>query len=254
MKIAFCLHGQPRRFEEGHAVFQRFIQQQPQDCEVDFFFHSWLLPEGKTQYDCSIYRKIREADLIELPNIQQRLLELYKPKAYQFEYQRVFDPTPYKDTIGYRNTREYDRKYSANMISQLYSLWRAKDVFREYQESTQTKYDMVISARFDFIKDIPIIIRPEFINKVVMIDHYYPRYILNGTFMMLPPEVYLTWMNMYCNLKYILDNKKIEMVMKKIGENLLMVTESIYTASYIMLYRNLNNVVYNRPIVRFYRR
>lgn len=59
VRIAYCLYGQPRNFTEGCKIIKKFVENH----DVDFYYHTWTLPNEKTFYSHSEYRNIPKEDL-----------------------------------------------------------------------------------------------------------------------------------------------------------------------------------------------
>lgn len=122
MRIAVCISGQPRSYKIGHQFLEKNILRN----YVDVFCHTtWK--EGT-----------------EFPN-----LSIYNPKAMLIEeplapdlskYTRVPPPQP--------NWKVKDPAMAT--YCQLYSVYKANELKREYEKRNNFRYDWVIRIRYDF--------------------------------------------------------------------------------------------------------
>lgn len=122
MKIALCISGQPRCFEEGFKFhYKNLISQN----DVDVFCHVWNFDKiGK-------------------------LIELYKPKKIIVEesitpdlskYVRVPPPTP---SWKVKNP-------ALSTYAQLYAINKVFSLKQEYEKQNNFQYDWAIRCRYDF--------------------------------------------------------------------------------------------------------
>lgn len=70
------------------------------------------------------------------------------------------------------------------------------------------------------------------------------RYIIPDNFLIIPPEIYIKWFNLYNNIKDLINNEKIELVMNKVNEKLEFNMENILLANYLFYNYNFNNIKY----------
>ena len=140
MKIAVCLQGQPRFFEQGIPLLKKSFE----GLDVDYFIHNWYHEEhiGEEQVPTSS-PNIHKRGWTVAPNADKNLINLLSPKKYIFEKQKVFVPK-YDFDLSYRNGP------AEVYISQLYSRKRVGELLSEYVEQTGEKYDWVFFTRTDF--------------------------------------------------------------------------------------------------------
>jgi len=251
MNIAICLHGQPRDYKYGYNRISNLININSEN-KYDFFFHCWI--DDNIKYKCSPWRKINEKDLfIENQNdVKNDISQLYKPIS--FLYEKPLDEN--KDIIlsdfeyikksrAYSNTSEIIKNNNYNTYSQFYSRNKVKDLFEEYITNTKTKYDMVISTRFDgvgFPKDFKISNIQK--NKIYASSIHRPRHIIPDPFLIIPPEIYINWFNFYKNIKNIINNMEIEIKLNNINEKFIWNAEEIMLSNYLFYGYNVNNIEY----------
>lgn len=113
MKIALCLSGQPRSFENGYSYHYNNLLSKF-DCDV--FIHSWY-------YDFFDYKE---------------LFNLYNPKSALIEQHLVSDYP------------RFFRYCSYNIVSSFYSVYKSIDLCNILTNNNHIKYDWVIRSRFDF--------------------------------------------------------------------------------------------------------
>jgi len=128
MKIALCLSGQPRCFDQGFVFHYHNIIKHN---NVDVFCHVW---------------KFEDVD---------KLIELYKPKAIIVDdminpdlskYTRVPAPTP--------NWKVKNPALST--YAQLYAIDKVFSLKRQYEIENNFKYDWAIRSRYDFAVNFKI--------------------------------------------------------------------------------------------------
>ena len=149
MRVAVCLSGQPRYVEHAFPSIKAALID-PNDADV--FIHTWFhesmvgvpyrTDDRWMQYPHARYQ----------PNTDKIILELYKPKKYIIEPQRIFkDPNiQVKKTIETFNVPYYTEEYYSGMLySSWYSVYQANLLKEQYRLENNFNYDYVIRARLD---------------------------------------------------------------------------------------------------------
>lgn len=244
MKIAVVLYGQPRDYLTGYRNIMTFIKQHP-TCTFDFFYHVWKLNENEI-YSCSPWRPID--NLIYKDKIITELQELYNPISYECEYQTklIFNNLSYKNTLAFNNTVEPQLSNINNVLFQLYSRNKARNLLNEYlkKEGNNVHYDFVLSVRFDII-NMPEVNLSELNTSYTYIsDRLYPRKTMSDMCIITPTSVFLEWFNIYEKLKDIIDNDDLTWDVNVLDEKLILNTEELIFAKYIFHYKNVNNIKY----------
>lgn len=131
MKVAVCLSGQPRYFEQTFKFLYRHIL-----ChyDTDIFIHTWhdqkevgQRYEGMDKFGLpGIYKEVRE-------DTKEKILSIYKPKLYLFEPQRRFQGTDLEFIVR----------------SLFYSIKICNKLKQFYERENDFRYDCVIRSRFD---------------------------------------------------------------------------------------------------------
>lgn len=148
MKIALCIHGQPRFYGEtelgqGNQSLLNFIVDR---YDTDVFFHTrWSKEEvGKTYPHAPWLQYPSDDDMRIQPNTVERLIDMYKPKAH--EVSPVHNIKPYIKRGADSNDGAYEETV---VLALFYMIYRAKELKNKYKKETGVSYDWVIKARFD---------------------------------------------------------------------------------------------------------
>lgn len=117
-RVAVCLSGKPRNYRQNLKFMRSFLA----DSGADVFFHFWESPD------------------------QELIVQSLEPKAHVFESPTLAgEALPVKHRERF-TTPERDR----NVASMLYSISRANELRREYEEKNGFRYDVVVRLRLDF--------------------------------------------------------------------------------------------------------
>jgi hypothetical protein len=138
MKVAVCVSGQPRNVQVTYPhIYENLIE--PNNADV--FIHSWIDPNFIGRRPVSSGGVIA-SDVIP-GNIDQIILDLYRPKEYVFEPQIEFDGSKYEE-------RKYPQIKPKNSISQRYSVRQSIKPALDYD------YECIVRIRFDWALSVPI--------------------------------------------------------------------------------------------------
>lgn len=124
-KIALCLHGQPRGFEIAIGYQNKNLISR-KDISVDVFFHTWDYSD-------------------KINGINQKLLNLYKPKAFLFQ-------APLDTSVCEKYEKGHNNSY--RNYSHYYSVFNSCCVRNQYEQKNNMSYDWVVSTRFDVALNI----------------------------------------------------------------------------------------------------
>lgn len=253
MKIAICLYGQPRDYKHGYDCITNLIRANNENT-YDIFFHCWIGDEN-TKYECSPWRTIDEKSLFigNTTYLKNDILQLYNPITYLYENpldknsDTILMEIEYiKESISYVNSCTPTKNNIYNTLSQIYSRNKVKDLFENYITNTNTTYDMVISTRFDG-HDFPMninISKYAATNKIYTSPMHRPRAIIADNFLIIPPEIYINWFDLYKNIKNIINNTEIELKLNNIHETLIFNMEELLLSNYLFCGYDLNNIEY----------
>jgi len=249
MRLAILLFGQPRRYEEGYKTHSTFLSLQ-KNIEVDFFYHCWTHNQGGV-FSNSPYRKVFQKEFIYDTGAEEALLALYKPVAYEYEFTKEFDITPYKTTLGYKNTLSNPTKIKncKNILSQMYSRNKVRTLFAEYIQKTNVQYDFVCMTRFDLTYSPTMCLAALDPLKIYVSNFYSPRRkILPDIFILMPQSVCISWFTIYDDLKKIIDTPSLLKEVEKLGETIDINAEELILAKYILEFKSVKDVVYHSGI------
>lgn len=191
-----------------------------------------------------------------------------------------------KKSMAYSNSSQSVKNNIFNIFSQICTRSRVKDLFEEYITKTDAKYDLVISTRFDgygFPNNfkIPTIVKNKIYAfrfgsspdsptdrqnhrlPVYSIDPALrfqianrrlprspslpvPRYILIDFFLLIPPEIYVKFCNLYENIEHIINNNDINAKLNYLNERLIFNAEEYLLANYIFCGYNPYDIVFMR--------
>lgn len=180
MKVALCLYGQPRHLTQGYSFLSEQILSVYQP---DVFIHSW---DSKVPYSVSPWRPINPTPLADPEDI----VHLYRPKKIEIEPAKVFSPDSYPRLVE-ATTNPAQRKNIPNILSQLHSRQRVRDLFLQALHEGNS-YDLVIATRFD----IQIHSLPVFNGGILFTDTHPERpHIFNDNLVMLTPEDFTVLFN-----------------------------------------------------------
>ena len=134
MKIAFCLSGQPRFIQKGYDNIKNKILSS--NNEFDFFIHTW--------WGSDIINQTNKRNYVFDENTIQTITELYKPKGFINQPQKIFN---IKEDV------DYESLDPISPYSMFYSIKIANHLKTFYEIENDFKYDVVIRCRFDIIID-----------------------------------------------------------------------------------------------------
>ena len=140
-KIAIEYSGQPRDLRECHQNHVQVIWNPNKDCQIDVFAHIWLDESG---YFWESYKNRGKWESWQVPFMQEN----WQPKGIEFEEPKEFI-TEWKPDSRFPHPVN-------NTISMFYSLEKANDLKRKYEEENNFKYDCVVRMRSDqfFLKSV----------------------------------------------------------------------------------------------------
>jgi hypothetical protein len=155
MKVALCISGQPRGLETSlEHVIKNVIE--PNNIE-DIFIHTWYHPDWDNVPFNSSQPAHEDGRLGKWQsNTDKIILSHLNPKKYIFEKPNSFEK--------YKNHSGPSSAVQTSIISQLYGVWKANELKKEYEQQEGFKYDVVIRARFDLYYFEPFVLSSH-INK-----------------------------------------------------------------------------------------
>ncbi len=176
---------------------------------------------------------------------------MYKPCNYEFENslnENFFNDLEIEKSLAYKNSDIRKKNNTYNILSQIYSRNKVRDLFNFYVEKNNVEYDMVISTRFDgFLFPINYSLNDVDKTKIYTSSIHCPRFIIPDSFLIIPIEIYLKWFDLYKNCKNIINNTEINKKINEIGEKLEINMEEYLLANYLYYY-DMKHFVFDNKI------
>lgn len=145
MKIALCLSGHLRKFEQTYPALHLFLLR---NYDVDIFIHTW----DKLGFSCA-YKTDATLDSID-PKITE-INRLYNPKKMIIESCDFIEELK-RQGDEYAPHLRNEPKHVGHMASMLYKIYAANELYKLYQMETGTQYDWIIRCRPDLLFHNPI--------------------------------------------------------------------------------------------------
>jgi hypothetical protein len=130
MKVAICISGQPRNYEQGYYELKKWFLDK-YDCDI--YIHTWKDVKSPMSGGHK-FTTVPEYHFSE--NDYSRILELYTPIKSFFQKPIPFDKTKIQGHLGYN---------LHNVLSGSYSIYACNKLLQE----SGKHYDLVIRTRFD---------------------------------------------------------------------------------------------------------
>lgn len=127
MKVALCLSGQTRNWIGCRDTIKKHIIE---PLNADVFFHTWNVKGERVFYE------VRQNFIPPPIPIEGDLVGFYEPLDYAIE------------VPDYDKFKKIQPKYY-NTLMMHYSIWKANELKRIYEDANRMKYDLVIRCRFD---------------------------------------------------------------------------------------------------------
>lgn len=158
MKIALCISGHLRKFEETHPTLY-FHLLKNHDCDI--FVHTW----DKLGYAC----QFKTDNILDSTNHKLEDIErVYRPKKLIVESSSFIDDLKRQADV-YAPHLSNCPKHAGHMASMFYKIYACNELRKNYELETGTKYDLVIRCRPDLLFNNEIIIPQHDIqNKILM--------------------------------------------------------------------------------------
>lgn len=258
MKIAWCIYGQPRNFEEGYNYIKKFINNENNKNNIfDFYIHCWFDKKQINQYyHASTYRNIDKNELLIKDDTDKRIIELYKPIDFLFEENKIFTTEIFEKSLNVATTENvekniYSNKYS-NILSNLYSKFKVNEILNNNINSSNN-YDLIISTRFDYLNDFIVNLDTIDKNKLNIICLDNSRIIINDSFIISNLKIYNNYSNAFNNIEKFIDNQEIIKKCSIYSKSTEFVVENILCMNLLYYYDdNIVNIInYNNDMLNF---
>ena len=250
-RVAICLYGQPRKYQEGYNNIINYVKANP-DYQFDFFYHTWTKPKdisGAVFYEAAKWRQLPSSELIMEDNIIEKLNTLYKPLGYCSCEPINFDIDKY--SILYMETENMYKDNVNNITSQIFSRQSVRDILEKVVLTYNIKYEYVITTRFDFLMPITIKLNILQKNKLYMSHLKLPCKLIADNLIICDVNMFFNVFNIFNNLKNIVDNTELREFIKGINENFRYNIEEIITLNFLYYYKNLDAIIRTDQIPNF---
>jgi hypothetical protein len=151
MKVAVCISGQPRNYEQGYHELKKWFLDK-YDCDV--FLHTWKDTNstmgGGHKFSTPVEYQFTEDDY-------NQILELYNPVNHHFQKPIPFDNKGVEGHLGYK---------LHNILSGYYSVYACNKLLLDSDKD----YDLVIRTRFDLQFTDYISPECEFLTDITQLD------------------------------------------------------------------------------------
>jgi hypothetical protein len=140
MKIAVCLSGHLRKFEQTFPALHLYLLK---NHECDVFISTW----DKMGYHSS-YKRDSTDDMTS--KYTARVEELYKPKKMIVEGSQFIEELKQQGNIYAPHLRN-EPKHVGHMASMFYKIYAANELRKRYELETGSQYDWVVRCRPDLM-------------------------------------------------------------------------------------------------------
>jgi hypothetical protein len=147
MKIAICLSGHLRKFEQTFPTLHLYLLRS-YDCDI--FIHTWDRMGYSSQYKTDPKLDISYSYI---PQVEQ----MFKPKQIIVEDSNFVEELK-RQGNQYAPHLQNEPKHVAHMASMFYKIYAANELRKKYQRETGVQYDWVIRCRPDLIFHQPIVL------------------------------------------------------------------------------------------------
>jgi len=150
MKIALCLSGHLRKFEQTYPTLFFYLLK---NYDVDIFIHTW----DKLGFSCAFKTDSTLNDTEpKIPEVNR----LYHPKKMMIESTDFVEELKIQGDQYAPHLRN-EPKHVGHMASMFYKIYAANELRRLHQVETGTKYDWVIRCRPDLLFHNNVTLPPE---------------------------------------------------------------------------------------------
>lgn len=228
MKVAWCLHGQPRDILSGYSTIKAYMDKHP-TIHFEFFCHTWFSADASHTYKVSSYRNLQPItqDNDSIITIDR----LYSPIEHCVQEPIDFDVSDILYSRAVNNIPNKNIQNIKSARSNIYSQTKVRDLLYEYVNRTSTHYDLVISSRYDLHVDISLDIHRLNLTKIYGANMHSPRKLLIDHLYAMPMHIFFKVCSIYHILDEIIDSSEIEVQLKSTGEAFPFITEALMTAS-----------------------
>jgi hypothetical protein len=193
-KLALCYSGIPRDCFKTYYNHIMYFTKWFENYDIDIFFHFWYKDSNENSSDPAMsFKGVHYSKFYNWNNLgsKQEILDLYRPKLYNFEQPICFDTKLIK-------TR---RILTNNVYSMFNSILKCNELKTQYENKYNFIYDTVIRIRTDLICLDTNIQYP--INNELYTFKKYSKFKTHDTFAIGDSKNMNIYSEMFNNLEYI---------------------------------------------------
>jgi hypothetical protein len=247
MKIAYCLYGQPRDYENGYKNIMNYIKSQEIEC--DFFFHAWY--NNNDFISQSAWAEKRNGKIKITQETLLNVINLYKPKDYIIEEEKKFSFTEY-DSLMYKETK--NKLHISNVMSSLYTTQSSFNIMNDYNKKYNINYDFIFVSRFDFLKQINLNLKEININYIYSSDIHF----INKRKLISPAlicgeynKIYKLHNKLFSNIINICNNVEIKYILNKYNFSMIINHEELVMANLFYNKLSIDDIIFTPDIPNF---
>ena len=140
MKIALCISGHLRKFEQTFSSLNEFFIKR---YNVDIFIHTW----DKLGFNCQ-YKS--DLTLDSTTSKSAHINNLYNPKKIIIESSSFIEHLK-NEANSYAPHLKYCPKHPGHMASMFYKIYACNELRKKYELETGINYDLVVRCRSDLM-------------------------------------------------------------------------------------------------------
>jgi len=213
MKVALCISGQPRIFD-NEKIVEAYYKYIIDVLHTDVFIDTW---EGRGKKFSNIKYGVVQMYCSDEKISEKQIDDLYHPKDIRVQSYEEWEKT---DFVEWENNDPNEKNrivakngllYKAPIVGQAFKIYGANLLKSKYEEKYNFKYDMVIRSRFDHIFYKPI--EEDYLKNLDVLwnnncPYIYMPYRVHDTFLFSNSSIMDTFSNIYLHLqKYWDDNR-----------------------------------------------
>ena len=208
MKIALCIHGQPRKALETYPfIYENIIKPNNADVFIHMNFDKNNLYMEKSHCD--------NGNCYLQPNIDEQLISLYNPIRYLIEPPKNFSNKiinlsdhrlkSHKRMNAHKNWTDDDHKsyIIKQMYSFYYSVYKCNELKELYSLEQNIHYDYIICIRFDLCPKQPIICSNYNPNFIYYLEIGQPDNLISDWFNFGSNAIMNIYSSIFLNVEYL---------------------------------------------------
>ena len=172
---------------------------------------------------------------------------------FEFDEPKIFDLSQIDNSIGYKLTTGKKRENINNILSQMYSRTKVKNILDKYISDNNIVYDFVICTRFDYNNHIHIDFNNIAKDKIYFSNIHIPRHIIDDNFILTNTNNFLKIFDVYSNINNLINNQYIIESFSKINESFCINAEALILANIIYQFDDYLDLLNPTPLITNYK-